>query len=156
MIYINLCYNISNLTLLSCHDPKKLQDHFQPKKDEILFTKDGTIGLSYLLKEDFEGVLSGAFLRLNLKEPYKYFEKECLTLILNSILCKLQIEKLSGGAIIAHLKPLDFEKLKIPLIGQKMQKQIAQKITQSHTLRKESKELLEQAKQQVEQAIGIL
>ena len=131
----------------------ELKVKFQPREDEILFTKDGTIGISYLLKEDFEGILSSAFLRLTLKEKYKNFKKECLTLILNSILCKTQVEKLSGGALIAHLKPSDFERFKFPLISQNIQNQIAEKIELSHNLRKESKELLEQAKRKVEQEI---
>lgn len=131
----------------------ELKKNYQSKQDEILFTKDGTIGISYVLKENIQGVLSGAFLRLTLKEKYQNFEKECLALILNSILCKMQVEKLSGGALIAHLKPSDFETFKIPLIKQSIQKQIAEKIQESHKLRKESKELLEEAKRKVEEEI---
>ena len=63
------------------------------------------------------------------------------------------LEKLSGGALIAHLKPSDFETFKIPLIKQQVQKQIAEKIQESHKLRKESKELLEEAKRKVEEEI---
>jgi len=47
------------------------------------------------------------------KEVKKILKKEKI----NSIICKMQVEKLSGGAIIAHLKPSDFEKFKIPLIN---------------------------------------
>jgi len=46
-----------------------------------------------------------------------------------------------------------FEKFKIPLIKPKIQKQIAKKIQESHKLRKESKELLEEAKRKVEEEI---
>lgn len=132
---------------------EKIKENFQPQKGGILFTKDGTIGKTYVLKENLEGVLSGAFLRLTLKSEYEDLEKECLALILNSILCKLQVEQLSGGALIAHLKPSDFEKFKIPLINSQIQKQIAEKIKLSHKLRKESKELLEKAKRKVEEEI---
>ncbi|MCK5122772.1 MAG: restriction endonuclease subunit S [Candidatus Pacebacteria bacterium] len=132
---------------------QELKNDYQPKRDDILFTKDGTIGLSYVVKEEFEVILSGAFLRLSLKDKYQTFEKECLSLIFNSIISKMQVEKLSGGAIIAHLKPSDFEKFKIPLINLKIQKQIAEKIRESHKLRKESKELLEEAKKRVEKEI---
>ncbi len=132
---------------------EKIKKEYQPKKGEILFTKDGTIGLTYVLKKDIEGVLSSAFLSLRLKEKYQDFEKECLALILNSIISKMQVEQLSGGAIIAHLKPSDFEKFKIPLIKPQIQTQIAEKIKESHKLRKESKELLEEAKQKVEEEI---
>ena len=92
----------------------QLKKNFQPKEGEILFTKDGTIGLSYFLRKDLDGIMSSAFLRLNVKEKYAGYNKEVLTLILNSVLCKMQIEQLSGGAIIAHLKPSDFEKIELP------------------------------------------
>ncbi|MBU3924608.1 restriction endonuclease subunit S [Patescibacteria group bacterium] len=132
---------------------EKNKNEYQPQKGEMIFTKDGTIGTSYVLKEDVNGVLSGAFLRLNLEEKYRDLEKECLSLIFNSIVCKMQVEKLSGGAIIAHLKPSDFEKFKIPLIEPKIQKQIAERIQKSYILRKQSEELLEEAKRKVEEEI---
>ena len=65
----------------------------------------------------------------------------------------MRVEKLSGGAMIAHLKPSDFEKFKIPLIKPQIQKQITEKIKESHKLRKESKELLEEAKGRAEEEI---
>ncbi len=132
---------------------KRIKNDFQPKVGEILFTKDGTIGISYVLKEKLEGILCGAFLRLRLKEKYQDFEKECLSLIFNSIVCKLQVEQLSGGAIISHLKPTEFETFTIPLIKPQIQTQVAGKIQKSHKLRKEGKELLEEAKTKVEKMI---
>lgn len=51
------------------------------------------------------------------------------------------------------MKPSDFEKFKILLIKPQIQKQIAKKIQESHKLRKESKELLEEAKKKVEEEI---
>ncbi len=131
----------------------QLKKSFQPKQGEILFTKDGTIGLSYFLRKDLDGIMSSAFLRLNVKDKYTEYNKEVLTLILNSVLCKMQIEQLSGGAIIAHLKPSDFEKIKLPLIKETIQTKIAEKIKESFQLRKESKELLEKAKKMVEDEI---
>lgn len=131
----------------------EIKKDFQPQSGEILFTKDGTIGMAHVLKESIEGVVSSAFLRLSLKNKYKHFEKECLALILNSIVCKSQIEQLSGGAIIAHLKPSDFEKIKIPLIDKKIQAKIAAMVQESYELRAESKALLEKAKRTVESEI---
>jgi restriction endonuclease S subunit len=131
----------------------ELQAKYQPKSGEIIFTKDGTIGIASVLRDDIDGVLSSAFLSLKLKTGYKNYNKDCLTLILNSFITKMQVEKLSGGAIIAHLKPSDFEKFKLPLIRPEIQQEIAEKITRSHQLRKESKGLLEEAKRRVEEEI---
>ena len=132
---------------------KETQESFQPQKGDILFTKDATIGICNVLTKNIEGIVSSAFLRLNLKDAYKNFEKECLALILNSIICKLQVKKLSGGAIIEHLKPSDFEAFKIPLISASIQAEIAKKVTESHCLRNQSKDFLNIAKQAVELAI---
>ena len=74
-------------------------------------------------------------------------------MIFNYVICQMQVKKLSGGAIIAHLKPSDFEKFRIPLIKPGIQKQIADKVQESHRLQKESKNLLEEAKRKVEEEI---
>ncbi|MCX8481522.1 MAG: hypothetical protein ORN58_06355, partial [Sediminibacterium sp.] len=113
----------------------KLKNDFQPKIGDILFTKDGTIGISYLVNENIEGIVSSAFLRLTLKKQFEHFNKETLTLILNSPLCKLQCEKLSGGALIEHLKPCDFEKFFIPIIQKSVQNQIQQRVQESYILK---------------------
>lgn len=132
---------------------QELKSKYQPKKWEILFTKDGTIGISSVLDNDHEWILSGAFLRLSLQEKYSNFEKHCLSLIFSSVLCKLQVEKLSWWALIAHLKPSDFENFKIPLISPEIQTRVADLITQSHQLRRESKQLLDDAKRMMEEEI---
>ena len=45
----------------------KLKDDFEPKRGEILLTKDATPGIAYVLKHDIEGIISGGVLRLKLK-----------------------------------------------------------------------------------------
>ncbi len=122
-------------------------EKYSPKKDEILFTKDGTIGISFVINEDMKAVLSGAFLRFQKKIG---IESEYLALVLNSIVCKLQIERFSGGAIIAHLKPSDAMEMIIPIFSDSIQSLISEKIIASHLARETSKKLLEKAKRAVE------
>jgi hypothetical protein len=55
--------------------------------------------------------------------------------------------------LIAHLKPSDFQKLKLPLIDPQIQQLISAKVQESFKLRNESKQLLEQAKKIVEDEI---
>lgn len=126
---------------------EELKDKYTPKKGEVLFTKDGTIGLSYALHEDTVGILSGAFLRL---KPTIKINTDYLALVLNSLYCKTQIERMSGGAIIAHLKPESAKKIKIPLLSDDKQAEIADKVSTAFRMRKEAKELLEKAKCAVE------
>ncbi len=125
----------------------ELKDKYTPKKGEVLFTKDGTIGLSYALHEETVGILSGAFLRL---KPTIKINTDYLALVLNSLYCKTQIERMSGGAIIAHLKPESAKKIKIPLLSDTKQAEIAEKVFTAFRMRKEAKELVEKAKRAVE------
>jgi restriction endonuclease S subunit len=128
----------------------ELKGKYSPRKGDILFTKDGTIGLTYLVDQNQDSIVSGAFLKLR---PKIEIEAEYLTLVLNSVICKKQIEMMSGGAIIAHLKPSDAMNLQIPLLSPESQKQISSKIIESKKNNEQSKSLLEIAKKAVEMAI---
>ncbi len=57
---------------------------------------------------------------------------------------------MSGGAIIAHLKPESAKKIKIPILSDNKQGEIAEKVSEALRLRKEAKTLLEKAKRAVE------
>lgn len=124
-----------------------LKENYQPKKGEVLFTKDGTIGISFALHKDTEAIVSGAFLRL---KPKAKLDIDYLALVLNSLYCKYQIERMSGGAIIAHLKPDNVKKIKIPILSEKKQQELAEKVLSSLRLRTEAKNLLEKTKRAVE------
>jgi restriction endonuclease S subunit len=126
---------------------KKLKDDYRPHKGEVLFTKDGTIGISFALHEDIDAIVSGAFLRL---KPKIKINTDYLALALNSSYCKSQIERMSGGAIIAHLKPDSAMKIKIPMLSDEKQEEIAEKVSEALRLRKEAKALLEKSKRAVE------
>ena len=126
---------------------EELKDNYKPQKGEVLFTKDGTIGISFALHEDIDAIVSSAFLRL---KPKIKINIDYLTLVLNSLYCKFQIERMSGGAIIAHLKPESVKKIKVPVLSNVEQEELAEKATSSLRLRNEAKELLEKAKRAVE------
>lgn len=128
---------------------ENLKKNYQPKKGEVLFTKDGTIGLSYALDEDIKGVLSGAFLRLQPKININ-INIHYLALVLNSLYCKYQIERMSGGAIIAHLKPESAMQINIPISSQSRQDELGNMVIQSLQKRNKAKNLLEKAKRAVE------
>jgi len=127
-----------------------LKKIFEPNVGEILLTKDATPGITYVLKEHVEGIISSGILRLSLKEN---IEPEYLALCINTILGKMQVEQDSGGSIIEHWKPEQIKKLQIPILPGSIQQQIAKLVRQSHEARKKAKELLEEAKQKVENLI---
>lgn len=123
-----------------------------PKKNTILFSKDGSVGIAYKVDKDTEVITSGALLHLTVRNPLEVLP-DYLTLILNSPIVQLQAERDSNGAIIQHWKPSEIENVIIPIFDIEIQKEIAAKVQESFALRRQSEQLLEYAKQAVELAI---
>jgi len=130
---------------------EKSKNH-QPEQGEILFSKDGSPGIAYYLKEQPPKMIpSGGILRL--KSKTDKINNEYLTLVLNSILTQEQVNRDVGGSIILHWRPDQVKETVIPILSEEKQLEIRQKVTESFNLRKRSKHLLESAKKAVEMAI---
>ncbi len=123
----------------------------RPRKDTILLSKDGSVGIAYKVQEDMNSITSGAILHLNLRNDE--FLPDYVTLVLNSIIVKMQAERDAGGSIIQHWKPSEIEQVIIPKLSMAKQREITAKIQESFALRAESKRLLDLAKRAVEVAI---
>lgn len=129
----------------------KIKQH-QPEQGEILFSKDGTPGIAHYLNTPPRKMIpSGGILRL--KNKTSKTNDEYLTLVLNSILVKEQINRDVGGSIILHWRPDQIKETVIPILAEKKQNEIQEKVIESLSLRKKSKRLLECAKRAVEIAI---
>ena len=123
-----------------------------PKQDTILFSKDGSVGIAYKLERDEDIVTSGALLHLTVRNTSEILP-DYLTLVLNSTVVQMQAERDSNGAIIQHWKPSEIEKVIVPVLDLDKQKELSEMIQKSFALRRQSKQLLEYAKQAVEMAI---
>lgn len=126
-------------------------DIIRPEKDTILLSKDGSVGIAYKVEENTNIITSGAILHLTIKDDSVM--PDYLTLVLNSIVVKMQAERDAGGSVIQHWKPSEIEKVIIPILDNEEQIQIAEKVQESFALRKECARLLELAKTAVEVAI---
>lgn len=122
------------------------------KKDTILLSKDGSIGIAYKIKKDMEAVTSGAILHLIIKDQ-KEILPDYLTLVLNSDIVKLQAERDSNGAIIKHWKPSEIENVIIPILDISIQEEISRKVINSFKLSEKSENLLEISKKAIEISI---
>jgi len=130
----------------------ELKTH-QPKKGEILLSKDATPGMAYYLNEEPQKmIVSGGILRLKIDNQQKVLS-EYLTLVLNSVVVQKQIERDAGGSIINHWRPDQAKATIIPILGNSKQKKITELVGKSFSSRKLSKSLLEIAKRGVEMAI---
>jgi type I restriction enzyme S subunit len=126
-------------------------NELRPKKDTILLSKDGSVGIAYKVEEDMDCITSGALLHLSIfNEDYT---SDYLTLVLNSIVVQMQAERDSNGAIIQHWKPSEIEQVIIPKLPKPIQETISAKIQESFALKAESKRLLDEAKMMVEREI---
>ena len=128
----------------------QLKKSYEPKKGEILLSKDATPGVAYVLKESIEGIISSGILRLKITSSIK---KEYLALIINSQIGQMQMKRDSGGSIINHWKIEEIKNLKIPLLADNTQEKIENLCCESFSKRKQAKQLLEQAKYKVEEMI---
>lgn len=122
-----------------------------PKKDTILLTKDGSVGIAYKVENDLKVITSSAILHLTVKSGK--IIPDYLALVLNSILTQLQAERDAGGSIIQHWRMSEIEQVLIPIIDMDKQQKITKLIQHSFQLKKQSQQLLETAKQAVEIAI---
>ena len=77
-----------------------------------------------------------------------------LALVLNSIIVKMQAERDAGGSIIQHWKPSEIENVVVPVLPIQIQTKLSKIIQQSFALRKESKQLLQDARSLVENEIS--
>ena len=73
--------------------------------------------------------------------------------LLKSIVGQLQLKKGCSGTILTAINKDEFSKVVLPVISPDKQTEIQQKVVESFNLRKQSKHLLECAKQAVEMAI---
>ncbi len=136
--------------------PQEEIEKLKPKKGTILLTKDGTVGISYVVKYPYEEevITSNAILHLRIKKSkQKEYLSEYLSLVLNSVVGQMQAERDTGGSLIQHWRLEDIKRVLIPKLDKPIQLQIEELINKSFQLRKESKELLEKAKKLVEIAI---
>lgn len=143
------------LTSPEIHIPKSIHpsiDNLYPKKDTILLSKDGSVGIAYKVSKDLECVTSSAILHLKIKDA-SLIQTDYLTLVLNSRVVQLQAERDAGGSIIQHWKPSEIKKVLIPILDINIQSAISCLVQQSFELREKANKKLEEAIQIVELAI---
>ncbi|MCM8777718.1 MAG: restriction endonuclease subunit S, partial [Candidatus Omnitrophica bacterium] len=129
----------------------ELKSRYKPMPGEVLYTKDATVGIAFTVGDDFnDAIISGGIIRI---KPHKDLDPYYLALVLNSVLCRSQAERYSIGAVIKHYTYSKIKDLLIPIIPEATQNQISNLVKQSFLLRRESKELIEQAKKEVEEFI---
>lgn len=119
--------------------------------DDIIFSKDGSIGNCALITDNDKVIISSGFSILRMKEdsvisPYYLF-------------CALSIEEIGGyqaskrtvvAATIPHLRPDNLLKIVIPILPEKERNQIEQIVNLSFLKKSERKRKLDEIKKELE------
>lgn len=116
---------------------------------DILIGMSGSVGTSAVIREKIYAFINQRILRIN---SLGIINPEYLALVINSLIGKMQFEKYGTGGVQVNISPRDMLNIKIPRLGI-VEDEISRLITKSFEARKESKRLLEQAKNRVEQLI---
>lgn len=126
----------------------QLRNEFKPEPYDVLVSKDGTLGLSVVVQKDFhEFIYSGGIVRISLLNVDPYY----LSLVLNSQVFRSQAEREAIGSVIKHLSVEKLRSLKIPLVPN--QGEIGSLVKESLDLGEQSRQLVQQAKSEVEDHI---
>ena len=131
-----------------------LKQDYQPKVGEILYSKDGTIGLSVVVEQESNYIISGGIMRIICNSSVNnYFLKHTLS----TKLYKELANRVSIGAVIKHLNINKWLKILIPLPPIEKQNEIAEHIqsirAKAKQLQEEAREILAKTKIEIEKMI---
>lgn len=142
-----------NLELDNCAKLSENEAMKSPKdivqENDILISMSGTIGSSCKIPKNIKAVINQRILKI----VPKNYNFEVLPLIINSIIGKMQLNRLGTGGVQTNLSNQDILNIYIPLISKNIQDEISFLIECSQSTQAEGKRLLLLAKQAVELAI---
>ena len=126
-------------------------DYVCRNHDIVHYSVGANIGFCHTYLSDIP-MMPGSFITLIRADESKV-NPIYLGVVLNSIVGRLQSEKRKSGTAQPYIYPKDLKEFLIPILPSSVQESIAGKIQESFNLKKESKRLLEVAKEAVEIAI---
>ena len=118
-------------------------------ENDILISMSGTIGNSCKIPKGVKALVNQRIMRIT---PINY-NVEILPLVINSIIGKMQLERIGTGGVQTNISATDIKEILLPAFDKQTQEKIASLVSESFTLKKQSEQLLETAKRAVEIAI---
>ncbi|PIV12594.1 MAG: hypothetical protein COS47_01770 [Candidatus Nealsonbacteria bacterium CG03_land_8_20_14_0_80_36_12] len=121
------------------------------REEDILYTKDGKIGLSAIITREDKCIIASGIARMRAKKevnPYYVF------LILSTKIGLYQaLQRTVIAATLPHLRPERLAEVEIPLIDPRTRNKISELVKGSFELKQEKKKLIKQALEVVENLI---
>ncbi|GMB91956.1 restriction endonuclease subunit S [Helicobacter ailurogastricus] len=128
---------------------KELSPKDKLQKGDLLISMSGSIGLACVVHTEIEAMLNQRILKIRVKN----FIPEVLALYLNSVMGRLQFERIGTGGVQTNLSYADMQNIFVPKIPLNIQEQIAALLQESLKHREQAKVLLTQAKAGAEHAL---
>ncbi|TRU24567.1 MAG: DNA methylase [Microcystis aeruginosa Ma_MB_S_20031200_S102] len=119
------------------------------RNDILIYTTGANIGRTNIYLSDEKALASNHVNILRLNQENQIY----VGFVINSLIGRLQTEKLSAGSAQAELYPRDIDNFLIPFIAEEKQEQVINHYVLSLERKQKSKQLLEIAKVGVEKAI---
>ena len=120
------------------------------KNEVIVSSVEGSLEKVALVDDEYEGSLaSTGFFQFRAKNIFP----EVLLVLSKSIAIQTQLKRECSGTILTAIPNEALKRVIIPLLPIETQQKIASLVQQSHEARKRAKELLDEAKRKVEEAI---
>jgi len=120
------------------------------KGDVIVSSVEGSLEKVALADEEYEGSLAstGFFqFRGRVSQP------EVLLVLARSVVLQAQLKRECAGTILTAVPNESLKRIIIPMLPPRVQQGIAELVRQSHEARRKARDLLEEAKRKVEEAV---
>ena len=118
-------------------------------ENDLLISMSGTIGNCCKISKNTNAIINQRILKFSVKN----FDSDVLCLLINSIVCELQLNRIGTGGVQTNISGTDIFNLLIPNIDNIIQTTISQKIKESYSLKNQAEILLQQAIKMVEKEI---
>ena len=139
---------------ISATEHQELIKRCRPEKGDVLYSKNGTIGIAKLIDWDWEFSI---FVSLCLLKPNKeIILPKFLEIFLNSAMAYSQAVSKKKSGTITNLHLIDIKTIKIPVVTIEKQKQIVNEIEAEKTLIDSTRKLIEVNKEKILKIINTL
>ncbi len=132
-------------------DAERLKE-YQVKKDDIIISRTGTLGLAVYINEKLDGAIFGSYF-IKVKPRHKDLSNKFIAYFISSKIGRLQTNRWASGGIQTNLTIDAIKSIQIPIFPRPTQQKISSLIQKSFQFHKEARELMEKAKKEVEKII---
>ncbi len=132
-------------------DAERLKE-YQVKTDDVIISRTGTLGLAVYIDEKLDGTVYGSYF-IKVKPRHKDLYNRFIAFFISSKIGRLQTNRWASGGIQTNLTIDAIKSIRIPILSRPIQQRICSLIQDSLRLRKETENLLNEAKQKVEKMV---